>query len=138
MFLGEYRHAIDERGRLAIPVKLRKALGDGAVITRGSDRCLVVYPHPEWERFAGKLADLPLSDSRARSFTRLTLAGAMEVPFDAQGRALIPGYLRSFAEIRETVVITGVYNRVELWAESAWDEYTASHTVDENLSEFGV
>lgn len=138
MFLGEYRHAIDEKGRLAIPVKLRKALGDEAVITRGTDHCLVVYPHAEWERFAERLAELPLSDPRARSFSRLMLAGAMAIPFDSQGRALIPAYLRTFAEIQDTVVIAGVYNRIELWSERAWNEYTASHTVDENLSEFGV
>ena len=138
MFLGEYCHTIDEKGRLAIPVKLRKELGEGAVITRGTDRCLFVYPMTEWAKLAEKISALPLSDARARSFSRLMLAGAMEVEFDKQGRVLLPGYLKEYAGLAENAVLAGVYNRIEIWESNAWEAYKAQHSIDENLSEFGV
>ncbi len=138
MLLGEYRHTIDEKGRIAIPAKLRKELGEGAVITRGTDRCLVMYPKKAWQAIVDKLATLPLSDSRARSFSRLMLAGAMEVVFDKQGRALVPTYLRSFANLATDAVLAGVYDRIELWDAAAWEAYKTHHSIDENLSEFGV
>ena len=138
MFLGEYSHTIDEKGRLAIPVKLRKELGEGAVITRGTDRCLFVYPKSEWTKLAEKISALPLSDARARSFSRLMLAGAMEVEFDKQGRALLPGYLKEYAGLTENAVLAGVYNRIEIWETNAWEAYKSRHSIDENLSEFGV
>jgi len=138
MFLGEYSHSIDEKGRLAIPVKFRKELGEGAVVTRGTDKCLVVYPTAEWNALATKLANLPLSDARARSFSRLMLAGAMEIEFDKQGRALVPTYLKSYAGLESATVITGLYNRIEIWEPTAWEAYKAAHSIDENLSDFGV
>ncbi len=138
MFLGEYSHTIDEKGRLAMPVKLRNELGEGAVITRGTDRCLVVYPKAEWQALAEKIAALPLSDPRARSFSRLMLSGAMAVEFDKQGRALIPGYLKEYGGLAGSAVIAGVYNRIELWEPTVWERYKSQHTIDENLSEFGV
>lgn len=138
MLLGEYSHTIDDKSRLAIPAKLRKELGEGAVITRGTDRCLVVYPKAEWQTLAKKIAALPLSDPRARSFSRLMMAGAMEVEFDKQGRALLPGYLKDYAGLHGQAVLAGVYNRVEIWEATAWETYKREHSIDENLSEFGV
>lgn len=138
MLLGEYSHNLDEKGRLAMPAKLRIELGDGAVITRGTDRCLVVYPKAAWELLAAKLAALPISDAGARSFARLMLAGAAAVEFDKQGRANVPSYLRDYAGLTSSVVIAGVYDRLELWDAAAWQGYKASHSIDENLSEFGV
>ncbi len=138
MLLGEYSHNLDEKGRLAIPSKLRNELGDGAVITRGSDHCLVVYPQAAWAALAVKLSELPISDAKARSFSRLMLAGAAAVEFDKQGRALIPSYLREYAGLTSAVVIAGVYNRIELWDAAEWEQYKSAHSIDENLSEFGV
>lgn len=138
MFLGEYSHTIDQKGRVAIPVRFRRELGEGAVITRGADQCLVVYPKAEWHELASKLAALPISDARARSFARLTLAGAAEIEFDKQGRALVPAYLKEHAGLTDQVVVTGVMNRIEVWGPTAWSAYKAAHSVDENLSEFGV
>lgn len=138
MFLGEYHHTIDEKGRLAIPVKLRAELGDGAVLTRGTDHCLVIYPKQAWNTLAAKLASLPLSDPRARSFSRMMLSGAMDVEFDKQGRALVPGYLRDYAGLDTYTVLTGVYDRIEVWSRESWDAYKQQHSVDENLTEFGI
>jgi MraZ protein len=95
MFIGEYEHAIDDKGRMAVPSKMRREIGGGAVVTRGIDNCLWLFPAKEWEILASKLANLPLSDSNSRAFSRLMLAGAMEVEFDSQGRILLPGYLRA-------------------------------------------
>ena len=138
MLLGEYSHNLDDKGRLAMPAKLRAELGEGAVITRGTDRCLVVYPKAAWDVLAAKLAALPISDAGARSFARLMLAGAMAVEFDKQGRANVPAYLREYASLKTGVVIAGVYDRLELWDSAAWEGYKAAHSIDENLSEFGV
>lgn len=138
MLLGEFSHNLDDKGRLAMPSKLRNELGDGAVITRGTDHCLVVYPQAAWTELATKLAALPISDAKARSFSRLMLAGAMAVEFDKQGRVNVPSYLRDYASLKGNVVIAGVYNRIELWDAATWESYKAGHSIDENLSEFGV
>lgn len=123
MFIGEYSHTIDEKGRLAIPAKMRAKLMDGAVVTRGIDSCLFVYTKEEWEKLAQKLAALPLTDSRARAFVRLMLAGAMDVEFDKQGRILLPSYLRTYANLKKQAVVTGLYNRLEIWNDTAWKEF---------------
>ena len=123
MFIGEYTHTIDEKGRMAIPSKMRRELGSGAVVTRGIDNCLWVFPKKEWEELATKLASLPLSDANSRAFSRLMLAGAMEVEFDSQGRVLLPGYLRSYAGLAKNAVIAGLYNRLEVWNENTWKSY---------------
>jgi len=123
VFIGEYRHSIDEKGRLAIPTKYRDQLIRGAVVTRGLDRCLFIYPTSAWEELAGRLAALPLSKANTRSFARFLLAGAMDVEPDKQGRIMIPEYLRSFAGIRKSVVVAGLYNRFEVWDEEQWNRY---------------
>lgn len=126
MFIGEYRHSIDEKGRLAVPTKYRPQFLAGAVVTRGLDRCLFVYPKDAWQELAGRLATLPLSKANTRSFARFLLAGAMDVEPDKQGRIMVPEYLRSFAGIRKSVVIAGLYNRLEVWDQEQWERYRSS------------
>jgi len=123
MFIGEYRHTIDDKGRLAIPAKFRSSLKK-AVVTRGLDACLFVYPMSEWKILAEKLANLPISQANSRAFARLMLAGAMDVDIDSQGRIVLPEYLRSYAGLGKQVVLAGLYNRIELWSEAAWEAYT--------------
>lgn len=123
MFIGEYRHTIDEKKRLAIPSKWRKQLGKDAVVTRGIDNCLVLYPMKEWGTMSDKLGKLPASQLEARGFARIMLAGAAEVQFDQLGRILIPEYLKEYAFLKKSVVITGLYNRLEMWDEKRWETY---------------
>ena len=143
MFIGEYTYSIDEKKRLAIPTKFRPLLGKKAVITRGLDQCLFLFPAKEWGDLAKKLAQLPLSQADARGFARLMLTGAMEVNLDNLGRILIPDYLKTYAILKKKVVIAGVYNRVEIWDEGKWQEYkkkteTTVGDIAEKLKELGV
>ena len=126
MFIGEFHHTLDDKGRLAIPVKFRAALAEGAVVTRGLDRSLFLYPKTEWEKLALKLAALPLGQSDTRAFARLMLAGAMDVEVDKSGRVTVPEYLRGYATLTKDVVVTGLYDRLEIWDEAAWNEYSAN------------
>lgn len=111
MFIGEFKHNLDEKGRLAVPVKFRSDLAKGAVVTRGIDKCLFVYTMDEWTILANKLANLPISQAKARAFARLMLAGAMDVIPDKQGRINLPEYLRQYAGLSKEAVIAGLYNR---------------------------
>ncbi|MBU0612961.1 division/cell wall cluster transcriptional repressor MraZ [Patescibacteria group bacterium] len=143
MFIGEYQHAVDDKGRLAIPIKFRNDLAKGAVVTRGLDNCLFLYSKEEWEKMAEKLAKLPVSKSNSRAFSRLMFAGAMDVEVDKQGRVVIPDYLRKFATISKKVVVAGLYNRIEIWNEENWEKYkqgTEKSAVDiaEKLEELDV
>lgn len=138
MFVGEYSHTIDDKGRLAIPAKMRRDLEEGAVVTRGIDNCLSVYPKNEWTKLAEKIAALPLADPKARSFSRLMLSGAMDVEFDKQGRILLPSYLREHASISGETVVAGVYNRMEIWNKKAWEAYKDQHSVEEDLSSLNI
>ena len=143
MFIGEYTYSIDEKKRLAIPTKFRPLLGKKAVITRGLDQCLFLFPAKEWGNLAKKLAQLPLSQADARGFARLMLTGAMEVNLDNLGRILIPDYLKTYALLKKKVVIAGVYNRVEIWDEREWQGYkkkteTTVGDIAERLKELGV
>jgi MraZ protein len=142
-FFGEYQYSIDEKKRLAIPPKFRKILGKKAVITRGLDQCLFLYPAKEWQLLAKKLSQLPLSQSDARGFVRLMLTGAMEVVFDDLGRILIPDYLKEYASLTKKTIVAGVYDRVEIWDENKWQDYkikTEKEVGDiaERLKELGV
>src|SRR3990167_7785023 len=123
MFIGEYRHTIDEKGRLAIPAKFRQLLKDGAVVTKGLDSCLFLYTKEEWKKLADKLSALPISKSNSRAFSRLMLAGAMDIEIDKQGRAVLPEYLRQFAGLKKIAVIAGLYSRLEIWDEEKWKVY---------------
>ncbi len=143
MFIGEYKHTIDAKKRLAIPAKFRKDLGGGAVITRGLDNSLVVYPEKEWGVMAEKLGKLPSSQPEARAFARIMLAGAMQVEFDQLGRILIPDYLKDYAALKKEVVVTGLYNHLEIWDGERWAEYkqkTEREVGDmaSKLSELGI
>ena len=126
MFIGEYRHTIDEKGRLAIPIKFRNDLAKGAVVTRGLDNCLFLYSIEEWQKLADKLSKLPVSKANTRAFSRLMLAGAMDVELDKQGRVIVPDYLRKYAGMKKNVVVAGLYNRLEIWDQEDWDKYKQS------------
>lgn len=143
MFIGEYLHNLDEKWRLALPIKFRQDFAKGAVVTRGLDNCLFVYTNEEWQKLADKLATLPISKANTRAFARLMLAGAMDVELDSQGRIVLPEYLRSFAEIKKKVIVAGLYNRLEIWDEQKWSDYKKSTEKDssdiaEALGELGV
>jgi len=123
MFIGEYRHTIDTKKRLALPAKFRTQLGKTIVITRGLDNCLVVYPLKEWKIMSDKLGKLPTSQVEARGFARIMLAGAMEVNLDKLGRILIPDYLKKYAHLKKNVVVCGIFNRLEIWDAQRWETY---------------
>ncbi|HBU06784.1 MAG TPA: cell division/cell wall cluster transcriptional repressor MraZ [Candidatus Magasanikbacteria bacterium] len=131
MFIGEYQHNLDEKGRLAIPKKFRPSI-KGAVVTRGLDNCLFLYTKNEWQKLAEKLANLPFSQANTRAFARLMLAGAMDVDIDKQGRIMLPEYLRSFAGLKKNVVVAGLYNRLELWDQKNWENYKVKTEKDSN------
>jgi len=143
MFIGEYTHNLDEKGRLAVPKKFRASFAKGAVVTRGLDDCLFLYTKKEWDVLAKKLAALPLSQANARAFARLMLAGAMDVSIDKQGRLNLPEYLCSYASFKKEIVVAGLYNRLELWDQRKWRDYTkrteASHSeIAEHIGELGI
>jgi len=122
MFIGQYSHNLDEKGRVAVPVKFREQL-KSAVVTKGLDNCLFLYPKKEWEKMAGDIAQLPIDKSSNRAFSRAMLAGATEVEFDKQGRIILPEYLRNFAGLSKNVIIAGLYNRLEIWDQVKWNKY---------------
>lgn len=143
MFIGEYTHNLDEKGRMALPAKFRSKLRGSAIITRGLDACLFVFTAEEWEKLAEKLVSLPITQANSRAFTRLMLAGAMDVEIDKQGRILVPDYLREYAGLTKGVVVTGLYNRIELWDSAQWKEYktkteASSDEIAEKLSDLGI
>lgn len=123
MFMGEYQHSIDDKGRLIIPAKFRDGLGASFVVTRGLDNCLFVYPQSEWENLEAKLKTLPFTRADARAFSRFFFSGATECELDKQGRANIPSHLREYAKLNRDCVIIGVSNRVEIWGKESWDTY---------------
>ncbi|KKW18539.1 MAG: Protein MraZ [Parcubacteria group bacterium GW2011_GWB1_50_9] len=143
MLIGEYSHTIDAKKRLAVPSKLRKELGERAVLTRGLDTCLFLYPEKEWQKLTEKLGELPVGQASTRSFLRLMLAGAIEVELDQLGRILLPDYLKEYAGLKQKVVITGVYNRLEIWDEERWGNYKGdveknTDMIAEKLGELGL
>lgn len=123
MFMGEFQHNLDAKGRLIIPAKLREGLGERFVATKGLENCLFLFSQAEWERFGERLRTLPLASGAARAFTRLFFSGATECEVDPQGRILVPANLRQYAGIEREAVIVGVSNRVEVWAKARWEEY---------------
>jgi len=143
LFIGEYTYSIDEKRRMAIPSKFRKDLGKRAVITRGLDNCLVLYPVEEWEKLAQKLQNLPAARGEARGFVRILLSGAVDVEFDKLGRILIPDYLKKYSLLKKNVVIIGLGNRIEIWDEKRWQDYKAKtetkvEDIAEKLEELGI
>lgn len=123
MIIGQYSYNLDPKKRLTIPTKFRSVLSDGAVLTRGIDGCLFLYPMKQWEELAEKMSKLPLSAVNARNFARVMLAGAMDVKIDSLGRILVPDYLKDYAELDKKVVVAGLYDRIEIWNEEKWKKY---------------
>lgn len=143
MLIGEHKHTIDAKKRLSIPSRFRKEIGDRAVLTRGLDGCLFLFPLREWGELADKLGKLPIGQQDTRAFVRLILAGAAEVESDQLGRILVPDFLRDYAELKKTVVIAGLFNRLEIWDEEKWVAYKTnleknSDRIAEKLGELGV
>lgn len=126
MFLGEYIHTIDDKGRVTIPARYRGELASGLVVTRGFDKNLMVFPISEWQAMAERIAARPLSDESVRAFRRRLFAGAVDLEPDRQGRIVLPPYLREFAGIDGEVVIAGLFNYIELWSASTWKDMRAS------------
>ncbi len=143
MLIGEYTHTLDPKKRLSLPVKFRKELGRKLVVTRGLDNCLFIYSEKEWGKIAEKLAKLPIGQADTRGFNRFMLSGAVEVDADGAGRVLIPDFLKNFAKLRESVVLAGVIDRVEIWNEKEWKEYKRrieekADAMAEKLGEIGA
>lgn len=143
MFIGEYKHNLDDKGRLAVPAKFRAILKKGAVVTKGLDNCLFLYSKEQFEKIAKKWAALPISQAKARAFSRNMLAGAMDLEFDNQGRITLPEYLRVFSSLKKSIVIAGLYNHLEIWDEKAWNIYKAeaeknSNAIAEELGDLGI
>lgn len=123
MFIGEYSYTIDEKRRISVPPKFRESLGKTAIITRGIENCLVLYPLKEWEKLSQKLENLPSSKIDARGFARIMLSGAVDTELDKMGRVLIPDYLKNYAFLEKNVAILGLSNRIEIWDEKRWNDY---------------
>jgi MraZ protein len=120
MFLGEFNHTVDEKGRITVPARFRPELALGVVVTRGLDGCLALYPNAEWDTLAQQLNTLPLTDRRARDFRRFMFGSASEAVPDRQGRVLIPGYLRQYAAIDGEVTVVGMNTYIEIWNPETW------------------
>jgi MraZ protein len=143
MLIGEYKHNLDEKKRIAIPSKFRKVLGDGAILTRGLDNCLFMFSSMHWSGLAEKLTNMPLGQQDNRSFARLLFSGAVEVEFDGLGRILIPDYLKNYAGLKKSTIVTGVFNRLEIWELERWNKYKDnieenSDKIAEKLGELGI
>lgn len=131
MFMSEYNHTIDMKGRLIVPSKFRDQLGDEFVVTKGMDGCLFVYANEDWNAFEQKLTSLPLINKEARKFARFFLAGAAQVEVDKQGRILLPSNLRDFAGLEKDVVLVGVGSRIEIWSRENWENMDADSNMDD-------
>jgi len=143
LFIGEYEHSVDAKGRLIMPAKLREEIGDKFVVTKGLDGCLFAYSQTEWTAFEEKLKSLPISNKNARDFTRFFLSGAIECEIDKQGRFLITSNLREFAGLEKDVVIIGVNTRIEIWSKDKWKKYSSDENVNvdeiaENMTMLGI
>lgn len=121
MFTGEYRHSVDDKGRIAVPSRFRASLADGAFVSRWVDACLAVFPRSEWEGLADKVAGLRITDPGSRAFQRFLFGGAIEAELDRQGRVLVPSYLRDWAGLAGEAVIVGSRDHAEIWAPDRWD-----------------
>ena len=133
MLIGEHLHTLDPKKRVSLPSKFRKELGKTVVITRGLDHCLFIYSTKEWKSFTEKLSTLSMGQADSRAFNRFLLGGAVETDIDASGRVLIPDFLKDFASLDTRVVIAGMHNRVEVWDENRWKDYTS--TVEKNADD---
>ena len=131
MFMGQYNHTIDTKGRLIVPSKFRERLGEEFVVTKGMDGCLFVYANEDWAVFEQKLTSLPLINKEARKFARFFLSGACQVEVDKQGRILIASNLREFAGLDKEVVLVGVGSRIEIWSQEKWESLDFDDDMDD-------
>lgn len=141
MLIGEYEHTLDTKGRISMPAKLKKDMGDTFILTKGLDGCLFAFSEQEWFEFESKLKTLPLSDKNSRNFVRFFLSGATECEIDKQGRFLIPSNLRKSASLDKEAVIIGVGTRLEIWNKSIWvskDEEISADEIAENMTMIGI
>jgi MraZ protein len=143
VFLGEYQHTVDQKGRLAIPAKFREELADGAVVTRGLDKCLVIYPGSEWASLAERVSRLPQTQPNVRTLSRLLFSGAVDLSLDSQGRTILPQYLRTYAGIAANVAVIGLYQRIEVWGLEEWNAVKATTeaaggSLAEQLADLGI
>ena len=123
MFLGEYKHTLDKKGRVIIPSRFRQELGDSFIITCGFEKCLTIYPMDKWEEISDKISNLPFVDRNVRSFIRLIYSKAVEVSLDKLGRIVIPQNLREYASLDKDAVINGILDNIEVWDKTTWEEY---------------
>jgi len=123
--MGEFQHALDDKGRLTIPARFREGLGDGFIITRGLDRCLFAYPRVAWAAIEERVRSLPTEQAEVRAFVRLLFSGAVVAEVDKQGRVGLPLHLRTYGQIEHDAVITGASTRVEIWSAKLWTEYAS-------------
>lgn len=143
MFMGEYQHTLDTKGRLIVPAKFREDLGTGAVLTRGLDHCLFLFPMDEWRVLEEKLKTLPLTKAGARQFVRFLFSGATECELDKQGRLIVPQNLRDYAKIQKDAVVIGVSNRIEIWSKETWEAYVEEaeesyEAIAESIVDLGI
>lgn len=143
MFIGEFQHSLDSKGRLIIPSKFREGLGERFVLTKGLDNCLFVYPLSEWHNFEEKLKTLPLASRDARAFVRFFFSGATECELDRQGRILLPANLREHSGIEKDVAVIGVSTRVEIWSMEEWSRYNSDKImgydeIAEKMEQLGI
>lgn len=131
MLIGEFHHNLDNKNRLMMPAKILRALEDEVIVTRGFERCLLVYPLKKWDEVIAKFSELSITKSDTRKFMRILLSGATSCKFDAQNRICIPGVLKEYAEISKEVVILGLDDHLEIWSEDAYNKF-----LDENLESF--
>ncbi|WDV44186.1 division/cell wall cluster transcriptional repressor MraZ [Clostridiaceae bacterium M8S5] len=143
MFIGEYSHNIDKKGRIIIPSKFRDELGETFIMTKGLDNCLFIYPQSEWDILVEKLKTLPITRKDARAFVRFFFSGACECDLDKQGRILVPANLRKHAKLEKETIVIGVSGRVEIWDKTSWDNYNddedlSYESIAEKMAELGI
>jgi MraZ protein len=143
MFLGEYEHNMDDKGRLAVPARFREALGDGIVVTRGFERCLMGFPRARWDKLAEQVSALSLGQGDARNLRRLLFSGAADVQLDRQGRILIPQNLREYAGLSDQVIVAGLNTHFEIWSADRWGEVldtldVMGSAIAEQLASLGI
>lgn len=133
MFLGEYQHSVDAKGRAIMPAKFREELGQRFIITKGMDKCLFVYTQNDWNVLNEKIRQLPVTDEGVRRFVRFFFGGAADGECDAQGRVNIPQNLRDYANIQKEIVSVGVSNRIEIWSKDSWEAYNGDANFIDNM-----
>lgn len=135
MFTGEYRHTVDDKGRVAVPVRFRPDLAGRIYVSKWLDNCLAIHPGPAWDALAAKVATLPVTDPSSRAFSRYLFGNAFEIEIDRQGRLVVPSVLREFAGLDDDAVVVGARDHLELWSPQRWDAYNRRMDDPEALAE---